>query len=268
MAGADVGAGPAVVFQHGLGGDEAQVAEVFPASAPFRRLTLECRAHGRSDDCATSPYSLESFSDDVLAFADERGIDRFVVGGISMGAAIALRLAVKHPDRVSALVLARPAWLWDSSPLNMRPFGEVAARIVAAGATNGLKAFERSGTASFLQDAAPDNLASLRKFFARPRPEVTAKLLASISSDGPGVTKEQVAAINVPTLVIAHGRDYVHPLEHGKVLAETIPGAEFVEITPKATDKARYVAEFSDALLQFLTKNTRTAAASAASGEI
>ena len=52
------------------------------------------------------------FADDVLAFADLRGVERFVVGGISMGAAIALRIAVRHPERVSGLVLARPAWLW------------------------------------------------------------------------------------------------------------------------------------------------------------
>ena len=39
----DVGDGPAVIFQHGLGGDEAQVASVFPDAPPVRRITLECR---------------------------------------------------------------------------------------------------------------------------------------------------------------------------------------------------------------------------------
>ena len=47
------------------------------------------------------PFSFAMFADDVLAAADQAGLDRFVAGGISMGAAIALRLACRHPDRVA-----------------------------------------------------------------------------------------------------------------------------------------------------------------------
>ena len=106
----DRGNGPAVVFQHGLGGDEAQVAQVFPDDAGWRRLTVECRGHGGSTLGSTRPFGFAMFADDVLAAADDAGLDRFAVGGISMGAAIALRLAVRHPDRVAGLVLVRPAW--------------------------------------------------------------------------------------------------------------------------------------------------------------
>ena len=44
----DVGAGMPLLFQHGLGGDEAQVADVMPSVPHFRRVTLECRGQGGS----------------------------------------------------------------------------------------------------------------------------------------------------------------------------------------------------------------------------
>ena len=117
LAFVDRGAGPPMVFQHGLGGNEAQVAEVFPdADKRWRRLTLDCRGHGGSPPDPQQRYSIRQFAADVLRLADTRQVERFVVGGISMGAAIALHLAVHHPERVTGLVLARPAWLFDAAP--------------------------------------------------------------------------------------------------------------------------------------------------------
>ena len=112
----DRGAGPAAVFQHGLGGDETQVAEVFPdADGLWRRLTLDCRGQGGSPPDPWNRYAIQTFAEDVLRLADERQVERFVAGGISMGAAIALHLAVHYPGRVTALILARPAWLFDAA---------------------------------------------------------------------------------------------------------------------------------------------------------
>jgi pimeloyl-ACP methyl ester carboxylesterase len=241
-----------VVFQHGLGGDGAQVAENFPDDPAIRRLTVECRAQGRSTPGSIRPFSIAMFADDVLAACDARGIDRFVVGGISMGAAIALRIAARHPGRVAGLVLARPAWLFDSGPDNMRSYGEVAALMRTLPREAARDAFSRSETAETLRRDAPDNLASLLKFFDRPDPAVTADLLGAIAADGPGVTEAEAAALSAPTLVIGHGVDHAHPLGYAQRLAATIPGAHLVEIAPKATDKPRHIAEFRSALESFL----------------
>jgi pimeloyl-ACP methyl ester carboxylesterase len=250
----DGGSGYPVVFQHGLVGDGGQVAVNFPDDPAFRRLTVECRAQGRSTPGSVRPFSIAMFADDVLAACDARGIDRFVVGGISMGAAIALRLAARHPERVSALVLARPAWLFDPAPDNMRPYGEVAARMRTLSREAARDAFARSETAETLGRDAPDNLASLLGFFDRPDLAVTADLLGAIAADGPGVTEAEAAALSVPTLVIGHGVDHAHPLGHAQRLAATIPGARLVEIAPKATDKPRHVAAFRSALEDFLRR--------------
>ena len=90
LRGRDIAEGPSLVFQHGLGGDEAQVAEVVPQQG-LRRLTLECRGHGQSGAGPVEKFSIPQFAQDVLDFADQRGIESFTVGGISMGSAWANR---------------------------------------------------------------------------------------------------------------------------------------------------------------------------------
>ncbi len=249
LHGWDGGDGLPVIFQHGLGGDEAQAAEVFPAGQGIRRLTLECRGQGKSGLGDPRDLSIANFTDDVVAFADSRGVDHFVVGGISMGAAIALRIAVHHPERVKALILARPAWLWGKAPENMQHFAEVASYL----RKDTVEDFENSATAQRLAREAPDNLLSLKRFFTvRDRGE-KATLLEAIAADGPNVSESAVRAITIPTLIIGHKIDAVHPLEFAQKLAGMIAGSQFVEITPKATDKPKHVAEFRKNVTQFLS---------------
>ena len=106
--------------------------------------------------------------------------------------------------------------------------------------------------ADTLAREAPDNLASLLGFFERPDPRLTADLLDNIAQDGPGVSPAEVAALNLPTLVIGHGIDHAHPLAMAEALAGLISGAELVEIPPKATDKPAHVAAFRAAVTRFL----------------
>jgi pimeloyl-ACP methyl ester carboxylesterase len=253
LAGLDRGGGLPVVFQHGLGGDEAQVAEVFPDDEGFRRLTLDCRGQGRSPACAPESCSIAGFADDVAAFADARGADRFVVGGISMGAAIALRIAARHKQRVSGLILARPAWLWAAAPDNMRMYADVARHLRNPDRARALAEFEASEMALRLEREAPDNLVALRKFLAVEDRAALASLLSATAADGPGVSETEARAITVPTLVIGTAADVAHPLAYARTLAATIPGARLVEITPKGIDRPRYVAEFRKAVADFLT---------------
>ncbi|MCP9231713.1 alpha/beta hydrolase [Mesorhizobium sp. LMG 17147] len=246
----DTGDGLAVVFQHGLGGGEAQVAQTFPTG--FRRITLECRGHGGSGIGERRPFSFEMFADDVLAAADQAGLDRFVAGGVSMGAAIALRLACRHPDRVAALVLVRPAWTFTAAPVNMQPITEVAELILDRGADRARSIFAQSETATRLCREAPENLSSLFGYFDRSDAHTFAQVLANIAADGPGVSERDAAALRIPTLAIGNASDAVHPLSAAYTLAAVIPNGIFAEITPKALDSARHFTELDAEISAFL----------------
>ena len=250
------GHGRPVLFQHGLCGDARQPADVFPLDA-FACLTVECRGHGGSEAGEVEALSIATFAGDIASVLDARKAGPLPVGGISMGAAMALRLAVTRPDLVSALILARPAWVTAANPANMQPNAEVGALLAAHDPAEARAIFERSATAARLAADGPDNLASLLGFFTRAPRAITAALLTRISADGPGVSEGEVRAIGVPTLVIGHDRDAVHPLASALDLAALIPGARFARIPAKADDLDGYRTAFRASLLTFLQEHHR-----------
>ncbi|MFK0161260.1 alpha/beta fold hydrolase [Rhizobium sp. NPDC090279] len=246
------GEGAPAVFQHGLCGDATQTEEVFPADAGFCRTTVEARGHGRSEAGNPDRFSIATFADDVASYIERHASRPVVLGGISMGAAISLRLAVKRPDLIKALIIARPAWLAQSAPDNMAPNAEVGRLLRQMPAEEGKMAFLGGSAGQRLATDAPDNLASLLGFFSRVPLDVTAALLTAISNDGPGVTEAEVQRISMPTLVIGHDRDLIHPLSYAQDLAQQIPGARFVKITSKAESRSQYQADFRKAMGDFL----------------
>jgi pimeloyl-ACP methyl ester carboxylesterase len=252
----DSGDGIPILLQHGLGGDEAQVAQTFGRLPGFRRITVECRGHGASSLGAARPFSIGMFAEDVLAAAEARGIGRMVVGGISMGAAIALRLAHRYPDRIAALILVRPAWTFAPAPANMASVRALADLIRTYPLEKARRVFLESEIAADLRVNAPDNLASLLGYFDRADVLKFASVLAGIAADGPGVSEADAAAIAVPTLVTGNEEDAIHPLSVARTVAETIPGASLVEVTPKAADRDRHFAETQDAVSRFLASTT------------
>ena len=249
FAGYDIGTGPTVIFQHGLGGDIGQINEAFPAVG-IRRLTLECRGQGQTPFGDPNHFSIPQFANDVLAFADFRGVDKFVVGGISMGAAIALRIAAIAPKRVTALILARPAWGWDSAPENMSVF-IILSKFVEAQDKAG---FEETAVAQNFAKNAPDNYASLLRQFDKPHPSMVAQLLSRIASSGPEISEKQIGAIQIPTLILANAIDLIHPIGLANKLSSIIASSRLIEIAPKSIDKTKHFTEFHGAIKDFMKR--------------
>jgi pimeloyl-ACP methyl ester carboxylesterase len=249
----DEGQGTPVLWQHGLGATQAQAAEVFPKSPQLRRITMECRGHAGSELGAPAGLSIPQFANDAAALLDHLGVSRAVVGGISLGAAIALRLAVHHPERVSAQVIARPAWISEAAPEHLRIYSDVAELLARYGPDLGLERLQASERYRMVMRESPDNAASMRSFFTR-EPESTVALLSRIPAQAPGVTREEISRLALPTLVIANEGDYVHSIATATTVAGLIPGARLTVIPSKNSSKDGYVDAFKAALHDFLTR--------------
>jgi pimeloyl-ACP methyl ester carboxylesterase len=227
----DVGSGFPVVFHRGPDGDADDLANEFVPPAGIRLLSLEDpgalapvrvagRAHARpvpfGGPCST-PF--DRHGDDLVALLDHLRLPSAIVGGTSVGAAVALNVAVRYPERVAGLVLSRPAWLDGPLPDYV------------------LDLFDR--IAGLLREPSPTEL---RRPGSLPRLEQCAPLdpLPDLSS------------IRVPTLVLAHHQDPVHPFHYGMAHARAIPGARFDRLTPSGLDRRRQTDEIQHALTAFL----------------
>jgi pimeloyl-ACP methyl ester carboxylesterase len=105
------GAGPPVVLVHGLGGSATNWVELAPLLAKSRRVVApDLPGHGGSEPLA-AVSGLESFADRVFAVMETEGVVPAAVVGHSLGGLVALRLALRRPDAVTALVLAGSAGL-------------------------------------------------------------------------------------------------------------------------------------------------------------
>jgi pimeloyl-ACP methyl ester carboxylesterase len=246
------GGGRPVIFQHGLCGDARQTTEAFPPDPRLRRITLECRGHGSSD--FDPDPTLTAFTEDVAALAETLG-GPLPVAGISMGAAIALRLAASRPGLVSHLILVRPAWdTGAEAPTNLLPNAEVGALLHRLPAEKAREAFLQSETAAALREGSPDNLVSLTGFFSREPVSQTAVLLSALSRQPLGVSDADLAAVRLPVMVCGTAHDAIHPAALAQRFARAIPDARYVELPPKGQDKAAHLSALHQTIAHFLTE--------------
>lgn len=249
----DIGAGRPVVWQHGLGGNTAQAPAVVGEQPPFRMLSLDCRGHGETEPLGDeNRLSFQTFADDVAAMLDHAGVARAVIGGMSMGAGIALTFAHRYPERTEALVLVRPAWLDQGLPDNLALFPVIARLLREEGPEAGLARFlETPGPAN---DNPPGAVSMLASQFGRAGAVERSAVLERMAGDCPPSGPAVWGAIRVPTLVIATEQDSIHPAEFGRALAAAIPGAELVEPISKWIDEDRHNEAVKTAAFNFMAR--------------
>lgn len=250
----DTGQGRPFVFQHGLGGDVAQAQDFFAEGEPgLRVVSLDCRGHGETRPVGPPErFSFSQFADDVAALMAHLGIAAAPVGGISMGAGVSLNLALRHPDRVRALVLVRPAWLDRPAPDNLALLMRVGELIRLHGAEKGKREFHDSDVYVAVHRESPDLAEGLMSQFDHPRAEECVARLERMPRDAPNRDRAEWRRIAVPTLILATDQDPVHPVAFARALAEGIPGAELRQVTPKGVDLDRHTAEVRAAIVEFL----------------
>jgi pimeloyl-ACP methyl ester carboxylesterase len=103
------GEGEPLVLVHGLGGSAANWLALVPLLLPGRRLLVpELPGHGGSEPLPAAS-SLSAYADRIALLLEREGLGPAAVVGHSLGGAIALRLAIRRPELVDALVLAGAA---------------------------------------------------------------------------------------------------------------------------------------------------------------
>lgn len=253
------GQGIPVVWQHGLGSDVDQTFALLEPGfqhelAGFQFVGFDARAHGQTRPVGDpKKIAIAATADDLLHFLDSRKIERAVIGGISMGAAISLNFALRYPERVLGLIFTRPAWLDRPHPENLRVFTHISQYILKHGSVKGLEEFRRTPEYARLARESPDCAQVVVNHFEFPRAEECVVRLERIPHDAPSHDRDEWKSLKVPTLVLANHQDPIHPWELAETLAACIPGAALREVTSKSVDLDRHAADLRRHIGEFLS---------------
>jgi len=252
----DQGSGLPFVFQHGLGGDLNQPVGLYRPAAGVRLIALDMRAHGETRPLGdVDRLTIANLADDLIGLWDHLEIEQGVVGGISLGAAVAANVALRYSDRVLGLVLVRPAWIDRPVPENVQLYATIARLIRGLGPKEGLEEFRNSPEYGAMERESPDCARSLIGQFEHARAAECVARLERLARDTPCPDRALYRNLQVPTLVLGNRQDPIHPWPLSETLSQLIPGAELREITPKSVNLDGHAADVQLAIDDFLTRH-------------
>jgi DNA-binding SARP family transcriptional activator/pimeloyl-ACP methyl ester carboxylesterase len=198
-------------------------------SADFRLIRYDERGNGLSD-WGVDVFCLEALVRDLETVVDAAGLDRFPLLGISQGCAVAISYAVRHPERVTRLILhggyAR-GWRKRADPAEIAR-REALRTLVLQGWGQDNPAFRQVFTSFYIPEGNAEQVRwwnDLQRISTSPQNAV--RLMDDL---GEIDVTPLLARVGVPTLVLHSRRDAAVPFISGRELAAAIPGARFVPL--------------------------------------
>jgi pimeloyl-ACP methyl ester carboxylesterase len=250
----DEGHGLPFVFQHGLGGDVNQPFGLYRPRTGIRLIAFDVRGHGETRPLGdTEKLTIATLADDLIGLMNHLEIEQTIVGGISLGAAVAVNVAIRYPERTSGLVLVRPAWIDRPLPENVALYTTVARLIRESGPQVGLARFRSLPEFLAMERESPDCARSLVGQFEHPRALECVARLERLAADTPCPDRAFYAKLKIPTLVLGNRQDPIHPWPLASSLSDLIPGALLREVAPKSVSLDQHAADVQHAIDDFLT---------------
>jgi class 3 adenylate cyclase/pimeloyl-ACP methyl ester carboxylesterase len=194
-----------------------------------RLIRFDQRGNGLSD-WDIEKLSPEAMIEDMEAVVEAAGLERFALFGISQGAGFSVRYAIKHPDKVSCLILFNGFMRGRRmrGTVEDESYHNAAQMMIREGWGSPNPIYRNFFTSSFLTDAPQDIKDS---FDELQRVSCSAENVMRIAEMNSVMDNSELAQqIRVPTLVLHITGDNQVPVSEGRLTARLIPGAQFVEL--------------------------------------
>jgi pimeloyl-ACP methyl ester carboxylesterase len=206
----------------------------------WRIVTLDLPGHGLTGRVPDDDYSTPAFVATVAAVADHLGLQRFVLGGNSMGGGVSWQFALAHPERVSAMILvdAVGPWSWreqqglprgEGAPLAFRLLRQEWFRGIARHLDAGLLIGQ--GLRASFHDPDKVDAAMLQRYYDLTMREGS-RAATLIRFGGLRAAADQpepdLAALTQPTLVLWGAHDKLIPVSVGERFAAELPNAQLI----------------------------------------
>ena len=238
---------PVLVLSNSLGTDYSMWDVQMPMlQRCFRVLRYDSRGHGVSA-VPPGPYTIEMLGRDALALLDALAVRQAHFCGLSLGGMVGMWLAAHCPERIDRLALCNtaarmgPPQFWDARIEAVRREGL---------ATTSASIVARWFTPAFFA-AEPATVETMRRMLARmPTDGYIACCEAIRDMD----QREALPRIRAKTLVLAGSDDAAATPADGRYLAETIPGARYLELPTAHLSNIEAPQPFNDALIRFFSE--------------
>lgn len=214
------GKGEPFILLHGNGEDGTYfVNQIGFFSDQYRVIAVDTRGHGKSPR-GTAPFTMEQFADDLYELMNELQIPGAVILGFSDGANIAMKFALKYPQKVTALIL------------------------------NGGN-LDTKGIKRRIQIPIEIGYKMAKCFAAKSRVAKRNMEILGLMVHEPNIEPDSLHSIRIPTLVIAGTRDMIKQ-SHTELIAASIPDAKLVIVKGSHFIANKKLAEFNKEVGKFL----------------
>jgi pimeloyl-ACP methyl ester carboxylesterase len=253
------GDGPTIVWLHGLMGSIDR-SRAFGegmdglAERGFRLIAYEARGHGDSGYTENeADYTWSSHANDMRALLDALDIERAIIGGGSMGAGTSIVFALDHPERIEKLVLLAPPPLAATIETAQQVFCGLASLIDAVGREKAAEIVMQLPQYTELKASDHKAYELMREWLSTVHPKATPFAIRGLLN-GPALPEERFGEIGVPTLIVAHPDDPIHPASTAEKLHESIDGSQLV-MAPTMNHFRDHHKELIDSVANFLTED-------------
>jgi 3-oxoadipate enol-lactonase len=225
------GSGPPVVLVHGFPLNRTiWTPQLRELSRDLQVVTFDLRGHGESE-ATPGVYTMEGLARDVKALVDHLGLDRIILGGLSMGGYVAFAFLRQFRERVQALILADTKAEADTD--EARAKREQQAQVALRGGAKPIA--DRLILTMLTQETQENNTALTNQVYnmmIATSPIGIAGALRGMAQRADSTP--MLGTIRVPTLIIVGEKDQTTPLSDSKKMAAGIKGSELVVIPSAA----------------------------------
>ena len=231
---------PVIMLLHGSNADlHTWEPWVEALKGQYRVIRFDQVGHGLTGPDPAGDYSRDNYVEDIREVADALGLDRFILGGNSMGGKHALAFAAAHPERLTGLVLVDasggPMLRLDRKEDEAKDSGNIGFTIARLPGVNLIaeqitpralirQSLEQSvSVKSVASPAAVDRYWELLRYPGNRR-----ATLARFSLPYDPLAEEEIAGISHPALILWGAEDRLIPVEAGQWLARTLPNSRLV----------------------------------------
>lgn len=222
-----IGEGEPLIFAHGLSGNRKFTLEQFSSLADrYQVIAYDQRGHGDSTPI-TDPalYDAHAMAGDITVIMDKLGLEQVILGGESMGAATSLLFALKHPQRVKALLLTAPAFS-DKANAEKERMQQMGEELHKGDMQDFLQKSARRMRVDF--NMPEDVIRKIAWMQSVHQPESLGMACKTVIDWKIFPDIQALKELPMPCCILAWANDPLHPFELAQQMSRIIPRAELI----------------------------------------